>query len=63
MTQQRLILAIGGLERVLSRLEQTKLANPNNDDLATLKSKHNHLKSEASAAIRDIDAILSGKAM
>ena len=57
MAQQRLILAIGRIERALSRLErfqpQAAVGDPE------LQTKHDRLKSETQAAIREIDQLLA----
>lgn len=61
MVEQRLIVAIGRIERALSRLEQApkpSLADIDND----LSDRHEKLKSETRAAIADIDRILAGGA-
>ncbi len=55
MAQERLILAIGRMERALSRLETVKFPTGGDSDL---RARHEALKSEARAAIRDIDALL-----
>jgi hypothetical protein len=55
MAQERLILAIGRIERALSRLETVKVTAGGDTEL---RSRHEALKSEARAAIRDIDALL-----
>jgi hypothetical protein len=61
MTQQRLIQAIGRVERALSRLEQAPVkANGAADDNA-LMARHHQLKAETQAAIKDIDRILAGQ--
>lgn len=61
MAHQRLILAIGRIERALSRLEKTGLEKP---AMAAgdpeLQRKHERLKAEAQAAIEEIDTILAG---
>ena len=61
MTQQRLIMAIGRIERALSRLEryQPSIATHPEQD-AELHAKHEKLKAEAQAAIREIDQLLAG---
>jgi hypothetical protein len=61
MAAQRLIVAIGRIERALSRLEQipkTTTAAPDNE----LVARHEKLKAETRAAISDIDRILAGAA-
>lgn len=61
MAEQRLIVAIGRIERALSRLEQ--MPEPglpaDNGDLA---ARHEQLKTDTKAAIADIDRILAGAA-
>lgn len=62
MGAERLIVAIGRIERALSRLEQlpsTTLAQsaPVDNDLS---ERHQRLKSETRAAIEEIDRILTG---
>ncbi len=62
MAQPQLIMAIGRIERALSRIEQapravaTVVADPG------LVAKHEQLKSETKAAIADLDQILAGLA-
>lgn len=61
MAAQRLIVAIGRIERALSRLEQI----PETPAAATdteLVARHEKLKAETRAAISDIDRILAGAA-
>jgi hypothetical protein len=55
MAQERLILAIGRIERALSRLEVVKFPEGRDSEL---RIRHEALKSEARSAIRDIDALL-----
>lgn len=55
MAQERLILAIGRIERALSRLEMVKVSGRDDSELL---ARHEALKSETRAAIRDIDALL-----
>jgi hypothetical protein len=59
MAAQRLIVAIGRIERVLSRLEQLPAKAPSNGD-HKLADAHEKLKMETKAAIADIDRILAG---
>ena len=59
MVAQRLIVAIGRIERALSRLEQWPTASPLGGD-AELAGAHEKLKMETKAAIADIDRILAG---
>ncbi len=61
MAQQRLIQAIGRIERALSRLEQAPLKTAGTADDNGLVAKHEQLKAETQAAIRDIDRILAGQ--
>ncbi len=61
MAQQRLIQAIGRIERALSRLEQAPLKTTGTADDSRLVAKHEQLKAETQAAIRDIDRILAGQ--
>jgi hypothetical protein len=60
MTQQRLIQAIGRIERALSRLEQVPAQPKNNLDDSELHARHEKLKSETRQAITDITHILAG---
>lgn len=60
MAQQRLILAIGRIERALSRLEKTNPEKPVSTTDPELQQKHERLKAEAQAAIQEIDKILAG---
>ena len=55
MAQEQLILAIGRIERALSRLETIKISAGSD---AELQARHDALKSETREAIRDIDALL-----
>lgn len=65
MAQERLIIAIGRIERALSRLEQADLShNPSSKNGLILQNtalfeKHERLKTETRLAIRDIDLLLS----
>jgi hypothetical protein len=59
MAEQRLIVAIGRIERALSRLEQ--MPKPaTNANQAEIGNRHETLKAETRAAIADIDLILAG---
>jgi hypothetical protein len=59
MAAQRLIVAIGRIERSLSRIEQLPVpALPGGH--AELAVAHEKLKMETKAAIADIDRILAG---
>lgn len=61
MAEQRLIVAIGRIERAMSRIEQLpdRAARFDDDDLA---QRHETLKAETRSAIADIDRILGGAA-
>jgi fumarate hydratase class II len=58
MAQEQLIMAIGRIERALSRLEQLKIPSTASGTDIELQQRHNRLKHETSKAIRDIDALL-----
>lgn len=60
MAAQRLIVAIGRIERALSRMEQLPTPGPSAD--GDLASRHDRLKTETRSAIAEIDRILAGKA-
>jgi len=71
MTQERLIMAIGQLERALSRAETNgdnlikhlKNDNINNDtNFQKLHEKHEMLKKQAGESLRAIDALLTEQA-
>ena len=62
MPQQQLIMAIGRIERALSRLEQVPAQSQANQSDTELSARHERLKTEAKAAISDIDRILAGSA-
>ena len=60
MSQERLILAIGRMEHALSRLEQVEIPPSATPEVDTgLSDRHEKLKAEARAAIRDIDGLIS----
>ena len=61
MAHQQLIIAIGRIERVLSRIEQAPRTNAGPSD-AELLVKHDKLKTETRAAIADLDRLISGMA-
>ncbi len=61
MANERLILAIGRIENALSRLEQYNPGESSGDADSDLVQRHEHLKSEARAAITAIDSILVEK--
>jgi len=58
MLDQRFIVAIGRIERALSRIEKSAIAPaaPSDNDLA---ERHEKLKSETLMAICDLDKILA----
>lgn len=58
MAQQRLILAIGRIERALSRIEQLPERPTTSGGDPDLLARHEQLKSETRAAIREIDELL-----
>ena len=61
MAAQRLIVAIGRIERALSRLERLPdLRAPEMDN--ELAVRHERLKAETREAIQQIDDILAGSA-
>ncbi len=59
MPDNKLIIAIGRIERALSRLEQLEVPmiskNENN-----LRAKHEALKFETQSAIRALDSLIGG---
>jgi hypothetical protein len=59
MAQQRLIQAIGRIERALSRIERVPASLTLNGNADQLAAKHDALKAETRSAIRELDAILS----
>jgi hypothetical protein len=61
MATQRLIVAIGRIERALSRLEQMP-PSPTEKADEELIGRHDKLKAETRAAIAEIDRILAGAA-
>jgi hypothetical protein len=62
MADQRLILAIGRIERALSRLEQIPAKQSSTASDVDLTDKYERLKAETRSAIADIDRILAGGA-
>jgi hypothetical protein len=58
MIEQRFILAVGRIERALSRIEKSAIApaSAGDNDLA---ERHEKLKSETRMAIQDLDKILA----
>ncbi len=61
MANERLILAIGRMERALSRLERYQPPSRGDGADHALAERHEKLKSETRIAISAIDSILSGK--
>ena len=59
MAEERFILAIGRIERALSRIEKMALS-PVDNEKPDLSERHKKLKSQILAAIQDIDKILAG---
>jgi hypothetical protein len=57
--EQRFIVAIGRIERALSRIEKSAIA-PASAGNYDLVERHEKLKSETRMAIRDLDKILAG---
>lgn len=57
MAEQRLILAIGRIERALSRIEQVKTQVGGDEALI---ARHQLLKSQTREAIREIDELIAG---
>ncbi len=60
MSHDRLIVAIGRIERALSKIEQAPMAapsvNPRDRDLA---ERHARLKAETAAILDDIDRLIA----
>jgi hypothetical protein len=61
MAEQRLMLAVGRIERALSKLEQAGFGGGGSTEIAELSARHRKLKDAAEAALADIDAILAQK--
>jgi hypothetical protein len=59
MADERLMVAIGRIERALSRVETLATAPASQQD-SDLADRHERLKKETLEAIRGIDQILSG---
>ena len=59
MADERLIFAIGRIERALSRIEKLAISPTASVD-SDLSKRHEKLKSETLAAIHDMDKILAG---
>ncbi|WP_373492166.1 hypothetical protein [Parasphingorhabdus sp.] len=57
MDNERVILAIGRLERALSRIESAKSQMQSDAD-AALEARHEALKAEMKQAIRTIDGLI-----
>ena len=62
MAEQQLIIAIGRIERALSRIEQAPRPSAGTPDGSELLAKHEQLKTETRAAIVDLDRLISGQA-
>jgi hypothetical protein len=61
MPQDRLMQAIGRMERAVSRLENVDLSpSVSSTEPSDLAQRHERLKAEARAAISEIDGLLSG---
>lgn len=61
MPDNKLIIAIGRIERALSRLEQLEVPMVSNDD-NNLRAKHEALKAETQSVIRALDSLIGGGA-
>ena len=59
MADERFIVAIGRIERALSRIEKLAIASAVTSD-SDLAERHERLKSETLGAIQDLDKILAG---
>jgi hypothetical protein len=60
MSHQRLIMAIGRIERALSRMERIEISSVNETGTdAALSDRHEKLKAETLIAIRDIDGLIA----
>jgi hypothetical protein len=59
MADERLIFAVGRIERALSRIEKLAIS-PTASDESDLSNRHEKLKSQTLAAINDMDKILAG---
>ena len=62
MAQPQLIMAIGRIERALSRIEQAPRPAVTMGADSEVLAKHERLKSETRAALADLDQLLSGQA-
>jgi hypothetical protein len=56
MAEHRIILALGRMERVLSKLETFNLGN--RDDDSELRGKYDHLVAETRHAVAEMDELL-----
>jgi hypothetical protein len=61
MADERFIVAIGRIERALSKIEKMAIT-PATSEESALALRHEQLKTETAAAILDIDRILAGAA-
>lgn len=61
MADERFIVAIGRIERALSRIEQMTIPRENLANTELLE-RHTRLRAETEAAVRELDSILSGAA-
>ena len=59
MIEKRFIVAIGRIERALSRIEKSAATSASAGD-SDLVERHEKLKSETRIAIQDLDKILTG---
>lgn len=59
MADERFIVAIGRIERALSRIEQMTIPRENLANTELLE-RHTRLRAETEAAVRELDSILSG---
>jgi hypothetical protein len=60
MPQDKMMQAIGRMERALVRLENADFSRPvASDEPSDLQQRHDRLKQQAQSAIADIDRLLS----
>jgi hypothetical protein len=60
MPQDRMLHAIGRIERALARLENIDLSQPSfSSDPSDLQQRHDQLKQEAQAALSNIDRLIA----
>ncbi len=59
MENERVILAIGRIERALSRIETAKETGTNHQPDAALEKRHAALKDEMKRAIHTIDGLIA----